>query len=82
MEEMAFPQTVGAVTAGGMTLRDWFAGILPAPEESVVQTQQSLDRSRNPHNDSHKPQLRSRDQIIAELRYRQADAMLAAREAK
>lgn len=63
----------------GMTLRDWFAGVLSQPSEEAVQTQQSLDRGRNPHNDSYKPALRTRDQIVAELRYQQADAMLAAR---
>lgn len=60
-------------------LRDWFAGAAPEPTIDAINTQQGLDRGRNPYNDPHKPPLRSREQIVAELRYRHADAMLAAR---
>lgn len=63
----------------GMTLRDWFAGIAPEPTPDAIATQQGIDRGRNPYNDSYKPALRSRDQIIAALRYAYADAMLEER---
>lgn len=63
----------------GMTLRDWFASTAPEPTLDAINTQQGFDRGRNPYNDAHKPPLRSREQIVAELRYRYADAMLAAR---
>ncbi len=63
----------------GMTLRDWFAGTAPTPADDDVELQERLDRNRNPHNDSHKPRIRSRAEIIASLRYAYADAMLAER---
>lgn len=76
----AFPvQDCAAFQCHGMTLRDWFAGIAPEPTPDAIATQQGIDRGRNPHNDSYKPALRSRDQIIAALRYAYADAMLEER---
>lgn len=77
----AFPACNKANVNGtmGMTLRDWFAGIAPEPTPDAIATQQGIDRGRNPHNDSYKPALRSRDQIIAALRYAYADAMLEER---
>lgn len=62
-----------------MSLRDWFAGMAPAPSEEDVAFQMRLDSARNPHNDPHKPRLREKLEIIALLRYRHADAMIAAR---
>mgnify|MGYP000871624028 CR=1 FL=1 len=76
----AFPtmrSEVGGVD--GMTLRDWFATFAPPPRRWRVKLEQDRDRSRNPHNDSHKPKLRSEDEIVADLRYEHADAMLRAR---
>ncbi|MBC3943328.1 hypothetical protein H8S47_16745 [Sphingomonas sp. DOAB1063] len=63
-----------------MTLRDWFAAHAPEPKHERIATEQGADRGRNPHNDSYKPALRSEDQIKAQLAYRYADAMLAARK--
>lgn len=63
----------------GMTLRDWFAGTLPEPSSDAIAIQESFDRSRNPYNEGHKPRLRSRDEIVAYLRYRAADALLSER---
>lgn len=70
------------VTHGGMSLRDYFAAHAPEPSIEVVATERGIDRSRNPHNDSYKPPLRSDPEIRAYLRYRHADAMLAEREKK
>ena len=60
-------------------LRDYFAIHAPEPIDEDIATQQRYDRGRNPHNDSYKPPLRSREQIIAYLRYCYADALLAER---
>ena len=79
----AFPQNDAAVNRAnneaGMSLRDWFAGRAPAPSESWLSLQHSIDRQRNPHNDDYKPPLRSDLELDAEWRYRWADAMLARR---
>lgn len=63
----------------GMALRDWFAAMAPDPSDRDVSTQVAFDRGRNPHNDPHKPGLRTENEIRAFLRYRFADAMLIAR---
>jgi hypothetical protein len=42
--------------------------------------QMKMDMNRNPHNDSHKPPIRSEAEIVAELRYEFADAMVRARD--
>lgn len=64
----------------GMTLRDWFATFAPQPNDDTIALHERGDRERNPHNDSYKPKLRSRAEIVAGLRYAFADAMLAERE--
>lgn len=61
------------------TLRDWFAAHAPVPDTDRMATERALDRGRNPHNDSHKPAIRSDNEIKAELAYRYADCMLVAR---
>lgn len=80
----AFPFVVeeeGCETAvnRGMTLRDWFAGTLPAPTEGEINDQMNLDKHRNPYNEPHRPRIRDRAEIVAMLRWRAADAMIAAR---
>jgi hypothetical protein len=65
-----------------VSLRDWFAGQAPEPTKDDIHTQLELDRFRNPHNDSYKPARRSVLEIECALRYKWADAMLAARNAK
>ena len=64
---------------GGMSLRDYFAIHAPEPSTERVTAQQTLDRGRNPHNDSYKPRLRTELEIKSDLRYSYADAMLKAR---
>jgi hypothetical protein len=66
----------------GMTLRDWFATFAPEPTDDQVKWEAERDRAANPHNDNYKPARRSILEIRAELRYRYADAMIAAREPK
>lgn len=63
----------------GMDLRDWFATSAPEPTVERMATERGIDRSRNPHNEGHRPPLRSDDEIRACLAYRYADAMLAER---
>ena len=65
---------------GGMTLRDWFATHAPEPPEWWLQTQRQHDHNRNPHNEDHKPPIRSDAEIDAAWRWTWADAMLAERE--
>lgn len=64
----------------GMSLRDYTAIHAPQPDISQVELHEKLDRSRNPHNDSYKPKIRSRAEIVSALRYEFADAMIAERE--
>ena len=63
-----------------MTLRDWFATFAVPPTEAEIDFESRLDQAANPHNDNYKPKRRSRLEIVAELRGRYADAMLAERE--
>lgn len=58
-----------------------FAASAPPMSESYIQLQQNSDRNRNPHNDSYKPKLRSRDEIIADYRVEFAETQLKAFEA-
>jgi hypothetical protein len=74
--EFAFPTSVNHP---GITIRDWFATFVPTPTRSQIEMQMTRDRNRNPHNDDYKPPLRSREEIIADLRYEFADAMIRAR---
>ena len=75
----AFPSTAISDEYAGMTLRDWFATFAPQPRDADLAIYQNHDRQRNPHNDPHKPPLRSPEEIRAFLAYRHADAMLAER---
>lgn len=59
----------------GLTKREYFAAHAPQPTEADIQMQSDFDRTRNPHNDHYKPPLRSRLEIIADLRYAYADVM-------
>lgn len=74
--------------SAGMSLRDWFAASAPIPSEFDIQFERDMDREacleeyeagRIKHP-GHGP-IRSRASIIADLAFRHADAMLAAREA-
>lgn len=61
-----------------ITLRDYFA--IRAPICQIdIEAEMSLDRSRNPHNENHKPKIRSILEIRCELSYKYADQMLKAR---
>ncbi len=40
----------------------------PSPTESTISLLGQSDRNKNPHNDSHKPPLRSREEIIADCK--------------
>jgi hypothetical protein len=80
-EPRVFPPAPGAYpTDDGLTIRDWFATFAPRPSKDRINLHMKMDRNRNPHNDSHKPPIRSETEIIAELRYEFADAMMKARQ--
>jgi hypothetical protein len=65
----------------GMTLRDYFAAHSPEPHEQEVEMVMDNNRMLNPHNDGPpKPRRLERREVVARLRYRNADAMLAERE--
>jgi hypothetical protein len=77
----AFPcptGTDGGALYNGMSLRQWYATHAPQPTEGDIDVQRKYDRNRNPHNDSYKPPLRSRIEIIADLAFEYADAMIKA----
>jgi len=67
------------IASHGITLRDWFATFAPQPRPYLIDMHQRSDQLKNPHNDSHKPRLRSRNEIVSMLRYEYADAMIAER---
>lgn len=69
-----------ALSEGGLTRRDWFATFAPKPSRADINLQGEFDRQANPHNENHKPRRRSHKEIIADLRYAYADAMIAASE--
>ena len=57
-------------------LRDHWALKFPYPTEERIAAECSCDRALNPHNDSHKPKLRTRAEIVSDLAYRFADDVL------
>ena len=59
--------------------RDMFAALAPAPTKEQIESESRQDRLKNPHNDSYKPRLRDYGEVIADIRYRHADYMMAAR---
>ena len=59
----------------GMSLRQYFAIHSPEPSDEVIKVEMQIDRTRDPHND--RGLIRNRLEIIAALRYRYADAMIA-----
>jgi hypothetical protein len=63
---------------GGMDMRQWFATFAPEPTKEEINEQWELDKIRNPHGESHKPKRRSRLEIITDLKFEYADAMIAA----
>lgn len=46
------------------------------PHEALIKSCRESDRLRNPHNDSHKPPLRSETQIVSDLKFQAADHIL------
>jgi len=60
------------------TLRDQWALKMPFPSASDIDFQRTKDRNNNPHNEnySNKPPLRSTDEIVHDLAYSSADAIL------
>lgn len=38
--------------------------LAPTPDQDFIETQFKMDNYKNPHNDYHKPKLRSREEII------------------
>ena len=48
----------------------------PKPTDAEIELQQKLDHNRNPHNDAHKPPLRSKLEIECDLRFEFAKTFL------
>lgn len=68
----------GYVSDYGLTRRDWFATYAPSPTNEEITQELDKDKLANPHGDSYKPRRRGKLEIITELRYKYADAMIAA----
>lgn len=76
---LAFPSHFNDdIENSGLTRRDWFATFAPMPRKAEINHQGEIDKMRNPHGDSHKPARRSALEIVCDLRYAYADAMIAA----
>lgn len=63
----------------GVSLLDWFATFAPRPQRSRILFELQRDQSLNPHGDYNKPKRRSEAEIVADLKYEYAKAMLLAR---
>lgn len=61
-----------------LTIRDHFAAA-HNPDPKDIQLERERDRNLNPYNDSYRPKLRSTLEIICDLKFEYADAMLKAR---
>lgn len=79
MNNPAFPVVTAKAYHTGMNLRDYFAIHAPEPDENDLQSERRRDQTKNPHNDPHKPRIRSDLEIRTQLRYEYADAMMKAR---
>ena len=60
----------------GMSLRVYIAIHAPEPSAEEIKFEGERDRLANPHNDNYKPLRRSRLQIIADLKFAYADAII------
>lgn len=86
----AFPQSVAVTPDGGrvcsydfeagtgFSQRDWFATFAPEPTQEQIRRLVEADWAANPHADAHKPKRRSVAEIVSDLRFAYADAMIAA----
>ena len=77
---MSNPPAFASNTSDGMTLRDWFATFAPEPTSEQITQAHERDCIVNPHNDTYKPQRRTVEEIIADIKFAYADAMLARRK--
>lgn len=64
----------------GMTLLDYFAIRMPEPSKEDIQFEITSDRNKNPYNEPSKPNIRSELEIVCQLKYKRAAAMLEARK--
>lgn len=64
----------------GMSLRDWFAGQAPNPSSGWIETRLRMEQAKNPHNEPDKHRPMTEPEVVAEYKFRFADAMLAERE--
>lgn len=58
-----------------LRLIDVFAMLAPEPTKDDIRVEMERDRLANPHNDSYKPRRRSEREVVAQLKYRYAQAM-------
>lgn len=64
----------------GLTLLEWYATFAPEPDPSDVAEEYERDKTANPHGDSYKPKRRGKAEIIADLKFQYAEAMVKASE--
>lgn len=83
-DQPAFPESCTqegykANVFSGLTKREYFlCHSTYEPSSKEIALEETRDRNRNPHNDFGKPKRRSLDEIIAELKLKKVDALLAA----
>jgi len=70
------------LTGSGMTLRDYFAIRAPYPTTDQINKEMNRDTNLKPHDDPHKPQLRTKLEVITDLAYEYADSMMISRNKK
>ena len=74
----AFPYIDGPQRNEGISRREWYATHAPEPTASEIEFEGNRDRDANPHGDSYKPRRRGVLEIRCDLRFKYADAMIAA----
>jgi hypothetical protein len=72
------PVFPNSLTSLGLSRRDWFATFAPAPTKEEIDFEYTRDKNLNVHGDSYKPPRRSHLEILTDLRYKFADAMIVA----
>lgn len=73
-----FPQETKIGIFPGLSKREWYATFAPTPSPEEIERNRRRDTNKNPHNEPHKPKLRSTAEIIADLKFQYADAMITA----
>jgi hypothetical protein len=74
----AFPNPLLSSLGLGLSRREWFATFAPDPTKEQIDFEYERDKNLNIHGDSYKPSRRTHLEILTDLRYKFADAMIVA----